>query len=940
MTNINPTNGSASPIQPAGVSGTPPTTPISSLQNIVSPLISPPTTPTIPQPLKNALIKLKMDEGEFKQDLENALKQEEQSIEELFKQLKLRTEKDAGTSEDLLDSFTRVEKGGYKDVELSLKMIEGSDQFLDLIDKMLPKGIDKTPFSGDIAKIEKLTTILIGAFNQGYKGIALVARTKLLKEHKKLLKIIRKEVQTAKISKEDAAVLKQQLADMALRIKAEEKEIKVQWSLLGITLTGAAVGVLDLPLTYLPAHLLPSAQTIALSKEILKGIGWAAKSLEVVVLAIDLKMKANANKAFDKWQSTFEKENIESIPRLEIKENGVPELLNKVLDVEEEKELDIELIRKKFFEKLDKVGDADRLKQLFELLHVELPEGSLEEIKQAALEGSPLGEELIHNYIIFRQTQQNLKLLSQTTKDLFTERQAAKEAKIFELMPLFHKIEKDVETSARHLFDSRTGSLVESLKKTDVEKIRLGEMIRTMDQWLNKKVIDKRSDLAKKLKEAKAFTKHPDAASQEKVKEFKQSLVSFLRSEREKAYKGGLDKKGDAAPLNFGLIHAIDSLIGAPNLSHSPATHEDGTLTSLGIVFTERVENLIKSGMLAKDSEIATKWKEWTTSEPKDKATTFAELQAAILKLEGSEDTFKEWYAGKSIEEKLALHIDRKATIDSAVKNSLKNLIGNKLTIEKKFLRFNLKSAALNYGPTAIAFTASVGFSILGLMGAPIAGAATVLLFIGLGSTLMSLALIGAGYGLAFKLRPGDTVAGFKGMPIKVLVNNIIFGLKRYKHNSRVKSLQKTASAIDVLIKQAKNEKGVQKNYEKLVEKFKKNSEEVKKSEEKLKKWETAVQALRRKSQQTAWEDFSKIVGFDSKEEGYLKMLAEGLEEMDAATISPELKRMLKVQLGFNPMSVKPGQTEDSIRKFFSKQDQQLVSFIRKQSARLERKLI
>lgn len=329
-------------------------------------------------------------------------------------------------------------------------------------------------------------------------------------------------------------------------------------------------------------------------------------------------------------------------------------------------------------------------------------------------------------------------------------------------------------------------------------------------------------------------------------------------------------------------------------------------------------------------------------------------------------DMVRGWIEKQSLETLVSAYVDYHAVLDPTIKHSVAKMVEKKHEIEKSFLKMKKTASGINFTAASIIFGVSMALAIIALVANPFAGAALILTVLSVGSTVLGIGLMGAGYYQAYKQRPGLTEATLKGAYIR---------LKYYQIRSTLSGIRESIAELLKKANQARRDvvaKIIQKlspvttlsaqTQEKSLEAEKadtaldtekqKVEESVKKSQLQSEIWKAKADALENELQEITWKDFAdqaklKVAAEQSDQLGSaqddfdtLNVLSHLLADCDFSLLSPETKKVIEEQMGINiplleeKLNEAPGSAvivKKMVRDFFNMNEDAFVQFTTKQ---------
>lgn len=335
----------------------------------------------------------------------------------------------------------------------------------------------------------------------------------------------------------------------------------------------------------------------------------------------------------------------------------------------------------------------------------------------------------------------------------------------------------------------------------------------------------------------------------------------------------------------------------------------------------------------------------------------------------------------KKLEALLASYVDQQETIEITTKNALKEMVQKKHEIEESFINLKLFGSLANFSLAALTLTISSTLFILGILTLPLGGAGIILMALGTGTAVFGYGLMGASLALAYRERPNLTQFLIQKF-FELRYVKLRKGISSYFHQSNEAKLkeiknkhkEKENRMLEMAQKLFDLHIGFQGDnrsdsdihkaleaYHKAKREFDESkavdasktyeqSAEFVESKEKVKGWSDRLERLEKTMQEKGWEDFAQNASLqvDEKQEafGSLRAFKEAFKTCDVNLLSDETKDLLKVHLGIDLAALQaqlennPEAIQNALQKFFAMNEDDVVAFITKQSARLDAKVL
>lgn len=327
------------------------------------------------------------------------------------------------------------------------------------------------------------------------------------------------------------------------------------------------------------------------------------------------------------------------------------------------------------------------------------------------------------------------------------------------------------------------------------------------------------------------------------------------------------------------------------------------------------------------------------------------EAQAKIQEVEHW--AIQQWIDNQSEDRLLSTYVDYHAILDPTIKNAMAEMVQKKHEIQKSFLKMKTTDLGLRFTVSAIIFGVALTLAILALAANPFAGAALIFTVLSVGSTLLGIGLMGAGYYHAYKQQPGLTAATLKGAYIRLgyfQVRMTLSSIKEKIVELGRKIAQKRRDLVDNIVQKLSpvSKLSSKEGYEEtVVEKGiaeQKEADQLKKSQKQSEIWKAKADALEIELQEITWKDFAdqaKLkVAAKETEFDTLETLNHLLTSCDFDLLSEDTKYLLENQLGINIHELQakinenpndPAIVKKLVRDFFNMHDDAFAVFTTKQ---------
>lgn len=332
-----------------------------------------------------------------------------------------------------------------------------------------------------------------------------------------------------------------------------------------------------------------------------------------------------------------------------------------------------------------------------------------------------------------------------------------------------------------------------------------------------------------------------------------------------------------------------------------------------------------------------------------------SELNQWMSRPVAMERHFQNWFShqtqsNKNKEILLKSYLEYQETLEITTKNALKQMIQQKHTLESHFQNFKLKKAQTHFSLATMSLGVSLTLAILGFLSLPIGGAGLIFLILSVGSSAINLGLSGASYYQSRYYKPHETKKMSILFQAKMTWAKLKMSIHSYSYQIKEKKLIELSKVLYNLfpLTLLYADEKTRLAYQEALKNYKKAKINFEQSRQKIQYWTKKLEEFEDCLAQESWKDFAKYaslqvspIAFDT-----LKAFQEALKACDLSLLSQETKSLLEVQLGVNLKALQAQikkQPEDStktLREFFILDNPTFINFIRKQQARIKRRLV
>lgn len=309
------------------------------------------------------------------------------------------------------------------------------------------------------------------------------------------------------------------------------------------------------------------------------------------------------------------------------------------------------------------------------------------------------------------------------------------------------------------------------------------------------------------------------------------------------------------------------------------------------------------------------------------------------------ENQFQVWFDTQSKNSLLEFYVDQQETIESTIKNPLKQMVQKKHEIESRFIHFKRTKDLIHFNIATIAFAATLTLALLGLLSIPFGGIGLIIIFLSIGTTLMSLGLFGAGIYLAYKEKPNITQTLTLLYQAKLTWARIRVSMHNYMHKGKEKKQLQAAKILHMMHQNKINGAQNEQEYQKTLKEFNKAKLDFENNQKKIQFWANELSTLEANLTEKGWQDFAMQASLQTSDQPLifdtLKAFQEALQACDLRLLSEETKTLLTTYLGIdletlqNQIQKNPEKIKKSLQEFFALDDANFISFIRKANIKM-----
>lgn len=301
---------------------------------------------------------------------------------------------------------------------------------------------------------------------------------------------------------------------------------------------------------------------------------------------------------------------------------------------------------------------------------------------------------------------------------------------------------------------------------------------------------------------------------------------------------------------------------------------------------------------------------------------------------------FIDWFSSQSKESLLRKYVDHQATIAQTTKNSLIEMVAKKQEIEGKFVNFKVTESSVAFSIAAISLTITAVLTIVGLATAPVGGAALILLALSVGTGIVSLSMFAAGHYLAYRYRRSNySLEAFTySIGYQLFTAKVRSSIDEFLYDMKRRKFENVTHRIESLASKSKTDP-------KLVQQQTLLKKDLKTKEARVLEWKTRIEELENRRAQQSWQDFVSHarlrIGTVESPFDTLKAFTQAFEKCDLSLLDDDTISFLEVQLGIKieflqeKLKADPDAVKNTLQKFFTLGDSELVSFIEQQESRI-----
>lgn len=252
----------------------------------------------------------------------DALFKEQNDIDQLLKEIEqeeIANRQLQGAMEATQAFLGRI--GSHTELGLGIeKQLIALTQLTNISDDILEglKGLDKLE---EFTRIAEISAKSINLLNLGLQGTSLILGMQVLRRSKRVFEEIldkneaqqQKNLKDPTLTEEEKKNRTKTYESIIEKVNNWKEQIQIEEEALNLALFGftsssasTALSLLNQGISHIPTDMLPSTEALQLSKQILGGLGWALKGLEVIVLAVEIEHKKKQGKVLDSWMKRFD----------------------------------------------------------------------------------------------------------------------------------------------------------------------------------------------------------------------------------------------------------------------------------------------------------------------------------------------------------------------------------------------------------------------------------------------------------------------------------------------------------------------------------------------------------------------------------------------------------------------------------------------------------
>lgn len=262
-------------------------------------------------------------------------------------------------------------------------------------------------------------------------------------------------------------------------------------------------------------------------------------------------------------------------------------------------------------------------------------------------------------------------------------------------------------------------------------------------------------------------------------------------------------------------------------------------------------------------------------------------------------------------------YIDHQETIEQTTKGALKQMVQQKHELESRFQKLKLTQSKVLFSISAISFTASAAFAILGLLSFPVGGAGVVLLALSIGSITLSTGFFTAGYIQSMHYKPQMAKEITFSFQIKMAWTKLRAAIASYSHQSKEKKLVEVAKILQHLHQSPTKEsnKSISPEYQKALADYQQAKFNFAESQKQVEDWTRRLKKFESQINEAGWKDFSQYADLPigKKEDLFdtLTAFQAAFQACDLRLLNAETRNLLEMQLGINLESLQVQMKKD-----------------------------
>jgi hypothetical protein len=374
-----------------------------------------------------------------------------------------------------------------------------------------------------------------------------------------------------------------------------------------------------------------------------------------------------------------------------------------------------------------------------------------------------------------------------------------------------------------------------------------------------------------------------------------------------------------------------------------------------------------------------------------------AQLKVPLSK-EETDILFENYIDLETDDSLLGSYVDHQKTIEQTTKNALKDLIAKKNQVEGEFSKFKFSQSVVTYGISQVTAVVSISLAVIGLLTTPVAGAGLIFIALSVPPILFSIGFMVAAKYYNQLYRPQTSNLTTISIELNRIIKKVKMAITEYQQTAKEKKVIETAEVLANLLNNPENDIEYELKEELAIEAHEQAIEDRNKSLEKIDKWNAKLKHYQKELEYARWNDFAafairererdeegkriapsiplnnaedlkdfalraaklktaapskplpafgKPEAFESLElnQGTLQAFNTAFRITDLDLISPETKTLLETFLGLDMKALQKDSRENSsaiknaLQKFFVINNDEYLTFIRKQHAYLEAKL-